>query len=74
MRFIEGSGRIAQAAEAVLLLDLVGRRDKKLEEREALQTHKKFNIHIGKNRDGESGIRVECVADLSTGRFFERTN
>jgi replicative DNA helicase len=74
MRLIEGSGRIAQAAEGVLLLDLVARRDTATVRQEAGQAKKQFNIHIGKNRDGEGDIQVRCMADLSTGHFYERTH
>lgn len=66
MRFLEGSGAIAQAAEGILLLDLESRRGE-----EDHGFPKKFNVMIGGQRRGESGITIKCMADLRYVHFFE---
>jgi replicative DNA helicase len=68
---IEGSGTIAAACDAVLILDLVSRRDRRKKSEDQWQD---FNVLIEKNRDGESQIRVDCIADLSTGTFRPKSD
>lgn len=67
LRFLEGSGGIAQAAEAILLVDLVSRRESNYNE----DWPKEFNIMVAAQRSGESGVRVNCLADLRVGTFVE---
>ena len=50
----------------MLLLDLVSRRDPSVQRSERQQ----LNIIVGKNRDGETGVKVKCIADLSLGAFY----
>ncbi len=64
MRYLEGSGGIAQAAEAILLLDLIMRRV----EGPTTASYTPMDILVYQ-RNGESGRKVELMADLSTSRF-----
>jgi replicative DNA helicase len=70
LRFIEGSGGIAQAAEAIILVDHVRRRDKELERAKI----EEFNIIIDAQRHGESGVIVPMMADLSTSTFTDKVD
>ena len=69
LRFLEGSGGIAQAAECILLVDLVHRRIGHTDH----SWPKDFNVIVAAQRTGESGIRVDCKADLRYGHFAETT-
>jgi len=68
IRFLEGSGGIAQASEGILLLDLYKRRDANYESGSAFDD---IDIHITQ-RSGMSETKVRCQVDLKTGRFYER--
>ncbi len=70
LRFLEGSGGIAQASEAIILLDLVRRRAPDLDLGLGANVQK-INIIIAAQRSGESGITIPCMADLTTGSFFD---
>jgi len=69
--YLEGSGGIAQASEAVLLLDLLSRRDRDLAKDEG--DFKRFDVIVAKQRDGQSGVTVECLSDLRIGSFVARS-
>jgi replicative DNA helicase len=62
LRYIEGSGGIAQAATAIVLLDHVIRREKDAAPDE-------MNIILDAQRDGRGGVRIPVRADLSTSNF-----
>jgi replicative DNA helicase len=62
LRYIEGSGGIAQAATAIILLDHVSRREKEAHASE-------MNIILDAQRDGRGGVRLPCTVDLSTSTF-----
>jgi len=64
LRYIEGSGGLAQAAEAILLLDLHQRREDGL----TTAGYTPMDV-IVYQRNGESGRRVELVVDLATSHF-----
>ena len=68
IRFLEGSGGIAQASEGILLLDLAKRRDPTHETAAEMDD---IDIHITQ-RSGMSEIKLQCQVQLSTGRFFEK--
>jgi len=68
MRHLEGSGGIAQASEAIILLDLVRRRDK---DAQIEGDSEPFNVIVAGQRRGASGETVKCRAKLATGEFFE---
>ncbi len=64
MRYLEGSGGIAQAAEAILLLDLLARRA------EGVTTAGDVAMDVTVyQRSGESGRKAELLADLATSQF-----
>ncbi len=69
VRFIEGSGGIAQAAEGMLLLDLLSRRKDDMRPTDEWEP---MDI-IVHQRNGESNATVELSVDLSTSKFVERT-
>jgi replicative DNA helicase len=69
LRFLEGSGGIAQAAEAILLVDLVHRRQGEHDGSWPAD----FNVIIAAQRTGESGVSIKCKADLRVGEFREAT-
>jgi replicative DNA helicase len=66
--FLEGSGGIAQAAEAILLIDLVKRRDKGAQSGD----WNDFNVIIAGQRHGESGNKIRMLANLKTGLFRDK--
>ncbi len=66
--YIEGSGGLAQASEGVLLLDLIKLRDEKASR--SKDGVDECDIILAKNRDGESGVTVQCLTDLSIGKFW----
>jgi replicative DNA helicase len=68
LRFLEGSGGIAQAAEAILLVDLISRREG---EYDAQDWPRPFDVHVAAQRSGESGVKVNCMCDLRYGKFHE---
>jgi replicative DNA helicase len=68
LRFLEGSGGIAQAAEAILLVDLLHRREGKYD---AQDWPKPFDVLVAAQRSGESGVKVNCLCDLRVGKFYE---
>ena len=68
IRFLEGSGAIAQAAEAITLIDLVRRRDPSYESEGEL---KDVNIIVAEQRSGESGILLPCKVNLATSTFYD---
>ncbi len=68
--YIEGSGGPAQASEGVMLLDLL-----KLREESKFHTESvvgELHFILAKNRDGESGVTLQCMADLRIGKFYEK--
>ncbi len=66
--YIEGSGGLGQASEGVLLLDLIKLRDEKASgSKDGVD---ECDIIVAKNRDGESGVTVQCLTDLSIGKFW----
>lgn len=69
-RFLEGSGALAQAPDAVLLIDLFDMRSPEEEARPIDAMHN-CDIIIALQRTGESGIKIPCSADLSTGTFVD---
>lgn len=70
IRFLEGSGGIAQAAEAIILLDLIKRRKENVEEINHLSP---IDIIIAAQRQGESGITIKSYIDLRTACLIERS-
>lgn len=66
IRFLEGSGGIAQASEGILLVDLPSRR----EETASGQEWEPFSVVIIQ-RNGESGIKIELEANMRTSEFRE---
>jgi len=66
IKYLEGSGGIAQCAEAILLLDLKHRRDSRyLNE----GSSKSLDLIVAAQRTGESDVVIHCKADLRIGRF-----
>lgn len=70
VRFIEGSGGIAQAAEGILLLDLHARRGLSPNSPTANTNGIEPIDLVVLQRNGESGRRLCLSVDLSTSRFF----
>jgi len=67
LRFLEGSGAIAQAAEAILIVDYPERRT----DERTKEWPKDYKIIVAAQRTGESGKTIECKVDLRTGDFRE---
>jgi len=72
IRHLEGSGAIAQASEAVVLIDLPRRREDsyKGEGQKAGPVEDVFLI-IAEQRSGESGIKIPAKVDFRTSTFFD---
>jgi len=70
--YLEGSGGIAQAAEAIILLDLIRRREDGDERNNVGTGLDAFNVIIAGQRHGESGQTVEMYADLKTSNFYDK--
>jgi replicative DNA helicase len=68
---LEGSGGPAQAAEAILLIDLVRRRDP---DHVSTGKYEDVNIIVAEQRSGESGRCRPCTVDLKTSTFFDQVN
>ena len=68
IRYLEGSGAIAQSAQAILLVDNVRRRDPKRQNKDGLSD---VNILIAEQRSGESGLKVPCKVDFKTSTFYD---
>jgi len=72
--YLEGSGGIAQAAEAIILLDLHKRRGAGGEKSCVGSGLDEFSVIIAGQRHGESGTTIPMLADLTTGNFYDRSD
>jgi replicative DNA helicase len=69
IRYLEGSGGIGQAAEAILLLDLHSTR----KERDVHAQAEPIDVWIARQRTGEGGRKIHLEAELGKMLFRERT-
>jgi replicative DNA helicase len=69
IRFLQGSGGIAQASEAIILVDYVPRREEYTNE--PIKWPQPFNLILAEQRSGERGRIINLQADLTTGMFYE---
>ena len=67
LRYLEGSGGIAQAAEAIVLLDNKKRTSKRRDKEQ--MSNREIDFIVDAQRDGESGVLIPLYAELEYGNF-----
>lgn len=65
---VEGSGGYIQALDSCVMIDLPRLRNDGEPPKNGLE---QIRFKVSKNREGQSGRIIRCVADLRIGKFFE---